>query len=787
MKNHISSLLRLAIVTLAAFPAFALAAPPTTSPYNTDVTNSYVQDQTSQVMQELNNILCFMGAMAPDQMVNLATNSGNYIALVDQNTCKSSGGGGKSTSTGPAYVPAIVHSARASSTADMLVKVWLTPEPGNDITVYATATTAPSATLPYGVFRMDYCGGGANCPVDKGFINATSSGVAFYSNSTMGGSGHTTALQLNATSTTAGSGAVNDVNPWSGNSNFTFAYNSLYFVRNDGTTSQCFDRSALNANESVWRYGLYDATTGAQITRNSGFPIEYTDTSVTPNVTANGYIGYHGLWAQGTGPASGSTVQQVTYGASGATKTPYTLLKTGGKLHKYTTVQKTLADLHKVTFWYFVSPNTNIPATGTAVMTGGAQGTQYEIYWDDTTKQFMVSGKEGATHNMEPLPAGPTAIAATANASNAAMVAANSWGLFGWSQMMGGQFGIKGSDFANLTGATPSTIQVRAQMEDVVYPSQFAALGNLTCINDCPTRALIDASNVPGATSSPFTVTTAGWTPIASTAFTTYTLNPATGNLIDPASGVVVSTATTGTNANGIRSGRLLATADLTADFNAMITAKNTANVCGGTPCTQFNQGDVDFLPIGKSYYEWETGGQAWNQLAILKNATTGAPVTFDPPLAVNFVVPTGAKYNNYAGATLRLEYGGFGELWGIPNECVDAATNTACTFGTGGTSQQNQRWTSLFSIPFDATLGVVTATVAGVATTYLVKPLDKEIRLAHASLPTCTAAGLTAPAAGTITLPAATSFIDPTTSAGTKPTFATAPAPQVIHGVKQY
>ena len=45
MKNHISSLFRLAIVTLTALPALALAVP-STSPYNTDIANSYVQDQT---------------------------------------------------------------------------------------------------------------------------------------------------------------------------------------------------------------------------------------------------------------------------------------------------------------------------------------------------------------------------------------------------------------------------------------------------------------------------------------------------------------------------------------------------------------------------------------------------------------------------------------------------------------------------------------------------------------------------------------------------------------------
>ena len=765
MKKPILSLLRLAIVTLATFPVFALAAPPATSPYNTDVTNSYVQDQTSQVMSSLNNILCFMGAMEPDQMVNLTTNSGNYIALVDQNTCGGNGGsGGKSNNTGPDYVAAVVNSTRASNTAPMLVKAWVSPQPGDNITVYVSATQEPSTTLPYGAFRMDYCGnatGATGCATDKGFINATTSGLAFYSAGNYGGGSETTALQLNASSTTAGSGVISNTNSWTGapvTSTFSFAYDSAHFVRNDGTTTQCFDRSPTAAAESVWRYGLYDATTGAQINRNSGFPIEYT----AAGVTSNGYVGYNGLWMPVTVP-SGATVNQVTYGASGATKTPYTLLKTGGKLLKYTTATKTLAALHKIAFWYFASAN--IPATGTPTMTAGSQ---YELYWDDTAKQFMVSGKQNTTtFNMEPYTT-PVAVA------NADMVAANSWGLFGWSQMLGGQFSIKGTDFSALA-TTTSTTKVLTQIEDVVYPSQYAAIGGLSCINDCPTLALISASNATTPTSAtPFV--NPGWTPTAT--LTAYTLDTATGNLVDGANGQVVSAATTGLNANGVRSGRMVDAAGLTA----IKAAKN----CGAN-CTTYNQGDVDLLAAGSVYYVWQTGGQPWDQLAILMSGTT--PVKFDPPLAVNFVVPVAAKYGSYQGATISLEYGGFGDLWGIPSTCVDVATNSPCVFGT--TPSQNQRWTPKFSIPFDPVVGVVTTAIAqgtvAASTQYLVKPLDKEVRLANVGTAVCTTAGLTAPVISSVTLPASTSFVDPTPLSGAKPTFATVPAPQVIHGVKQY
>lgn len=758
MKIHISSLSKLAIVTLAAFPAIALAAPPTATPYYTDETNSYVQDQTSQVMGELNSILCFMGAMGPDLMVNGGDANSNYIALVDKNTCDAQGSGGQSNNTGAAYVPAVAHSTRTSNSDPMLVKAWLTfMEQGTtqNISVYASASQAPTATLPYGVFRMDFCGnpsGQTDCASDKGYINATTSGLSFYSTYSHGTDGGTTALQLNASSSSAGNGAIHETHTWGGGGvyDFLFAYNTGYFVRNDGGADVCFDRSPANADESVWRYGLYDATTGARVTRNSGFPIEYT----VGGVTSNGYIGYYGLWTQGAGPASGDTVNQVTYGQSGAIKTPYTLLKTSGKLLKYTTAEKTLADLNKVTFWYYAQNNS---------VTGMTMGFQYELYWSTADGKFMISGKQGTSYNMEPY-ATPVPL------DNAQMVAANSWGIFGWSQMMGGQFGIKGPEFALLT-TTPLVIKVMTQTQDVVYPSQYAAItGGLKCINDCPTAALIAASN--GGTGTAYS--NQGWSPVAETAFVSYTLNGTTGNLVDAASGAVVSTATTGTNANGVRSGRLVTPADATA----MIAAKTAANMCGGSPCTSFNQGDVDFLPVGSSYYVWETGGQSWNQLAILMNGAT--PVTFDAPLQVNFVVPTGAKYGSYQGATISLQYGGFGDLWGIPNECVDVTTNLACDFTQAPSYQQlNFRWTSKFSIPFDATTGVVTAG----ATTYYVKPLDKEIRLAKVDC--AVAVGLSAPASGSVTLPLATSWTDPTATVGTKPTVTD--APQVIHGVKQY
>jgi hypothetical protein len=144
----------------------------------------------------------------------------------------------------------------------------------------------------------------------------------------------------------------------------------------------------------------------------------------------------------------------------------------------------------------------------------------------------------------------------------------------------------------------------------------------------------------------------------------------------------------------------------------------------------------------------------------------------------VNFAVPQGAAYGEYAGQNIVLQYGGFGDLWGLPGKCVSPSTNdeVAC--------DENARYVPSFVIPQDTTTGVVTRE----GTTYLVKWLDREIRFARKNLSVCDAAGLVIPS-GT-TLPTAADLKDPTDPAsdiyiGVRPTVTA--APRVIHGEVKY
>ena len=158
---HIKPLL---LALAAALPVMVCAAPADTSAYRTDTQSSHDEDATSQGIAQVNMITCFMSAMRPDALVN----KGNYIALLDTNKCdpnarSDSGNSGSNNagSSAPSYMSSVVDSTRDSNNDPMRVKTWIDmSEKDMPVTIFlnTSATEAPSAGNPYGVFRLDYCG-----------------------------------------------------------------------------------------------------------------------------------------------------------------------------------------------------------------------------------------------------------------------------------------------------------------------------------------------------------------------------------------------------------------------------------------------------------------------------------------------------------------------------------------------------------------------------------------------------------------------------------------------------
>ena len=386
-----------------ALTGTAQAAPGSTSAYATDLQTSHVEDATSSGIGEVNMIVCIMSALRPEALVN----EGNYIALVDKNKCdsakRSSSGNSGASSDGAqgaaSYITAVVNSSRASNNDPMIVKTWLAIEEeghSQEISVHISASEAPTASNSYGVFRLDYCGkmeGMSGCP-SRGYLEGTSTGLNFYQLDDDGQNSQTTALRLVTAAGASGAGRLQQDNPFD-HSAFAFAYDAGLYRREDANDDQCFSRDASDVDTglSVWRYGLYDAVSGARVTRSSGFPIEFT----AAGKLYNGYLGYYGLQlpaeAMDAMP-NGSTVDKVDYSnGNSPTRTSYTVLKAPGKLTKYTRKTRTLHAMDKIKFTTFVDNNAN------AFFSGAQPNVQYELYWDDTSGSFIATGKMNCGDN----------------------------------------------------------------------------------------------------------------------------------------------------------------------------------------------------------------------------------------------------------------------------------------------------------------------------------------------------------------------------------------------------
>lgn len=242
---------RLLLALAAALPGLAAAAP-TTSAYATDAQSSHVEDATSQGIAQVNMITCFVTGMRPDAMVN----KGNYAALVDKKKCdpnsRSDSGNSSADSAGsstPAYMSSIVNSTRESNNDPMHVKTWVDQsEKDFAATIYinTVATEAPSATNPYGIFRLDYCGKGTvgGCLMN-GYLDGSASGISYFETESGGGGGgtNTTALRMTTAAADSGSGAL-QMSQGGQQVAYSFGYNASYFRRFDGTSDQCFSRLA---------------------------------------------------------------------------------------------------------------------------------------------------------------------------------------------------------------------------------------------------------------------------------------------------------------------------------------------------------------------------------------------------------------------------------------------------------------------------------------------------------------------------------------------------------------
>lgn len=749
--------------------------------YANDLTQTWTYERSEEAFGTINEILCMIGQTQYDEMVN----KGTYKTMVDKNQCSTKrdsaeAAGQESTnqssgSTAPDYETWIVNSYRETDTSPQIIRAWITSEggkggggggvePGEIIHAKVTVTESVSETNPYGIFTMNFLAYPlivgktmtANDIMFKGFLKAekdATSGKVLLKFAMKGGFKNELGVDLmsmdeqtvldRSVDGSTGSGTVshsftnNQMNE-TDSAKFDIAFNDNNFYRRDLITTTnppvCLNRKSYN--ESAWRYGLYDSA-GKRVTRNSGFPIKYSDGTKD----YFGWAGYHGLWLPDSITiADGATVKKQVFSSTGPTETDYALIKKGGKLKKHTQGMLTLAEIKGIPLDYGEQSGSGPTSTWT----------NFRVEWDGTG--FKKKAKQGTPPNYM---WGDLAAAEQTYISLTTL----GWGeLNFWSQSLGGQVRVKLT--ATPAGTPPAVtftysypLETTANTvvfykEDIVYPGDFASTASFSCYDNCP---VYDASTTGTGVSS------SGWQP-ATTAYTyTFGSDMVLKDTSSSTNSLLMTKEGSGNQQWGFMSGPMFEPTTANIDSLKCNWFPGDTSICGWKAWSVLSE-----------FYTWETGLNNWNQFTALKD-TAGAVVKFDAPLQVTYThLQASSKYD---GAKFYLEYSGFGDLHGIPGVCVDGDSGALINCAEGGSGGKFVRWVPEFMIPE----GSVATTNGATTTTYYVKPLEVERRMKPGA--DCSALTLTS-----YTLPDVTLWEDP--AIGDIPTVTNAPA--VVGGVVQ-
>jgi hypothetical protein len=791
-------------VTAALAAGAAHATPPVSSPYATDVANVYVHDATSDGLAGLNMVLCVVkglgagdmltahGAVGGDNVTRVA-----YNALVDKARCdnaslasaSNSASGATGASATPAYINAVVDVSRGAAASDpMVAAVWMTmASNGKPVTVWAklSATQDPVSNPPYGTMHLDYAGYSVGTMQFNGFIDANGGIVTHVETSGGSGNGGDVALALNATSTSAGNGVIRSPDrsqPGSAMLTYLFQYTDAAFARNDGSGDVCFDRSRANAQSSVWSYGLYDVASGERVDLpHPGFPIVGTTaaglTGISSGITEYGFAGYWGVNFGGVDPAvlgalpdgEVTAIANIQDSRSGHSAS-YRMYKDSGKLTRWTENTTTLGALDGIPMMFWAegcslvngnmnmtagaapSPSGNSTCTGAIGPGNGPDFQNWAVQWSAAHARFDVVGVQSCSPG-----AGMCLVTNfTSRAGDPAPVPVvqdfRQQPINAWSEALGNVvIPIPPGDTMAAGGDVPHADSDPAlyYAQSSVLPSAAAAL-DLYCLSNCPTAAsLLDFASAGG---SPFTSQTAmQWGAGASEVHYAFGAN----GLVDDAQGHVVLPSANLGGQQGVMTGRLYPTDLRSLTVNGVRSCPQGVGYCEP--------------PAPTEYYTYQTGPNQWNQAIWLTAA--GTPVAFDPPQNIAFTVPVGAAFGSWAGKAIQLQFSGFGNLNGIPGNCVDPNTNAVLASCTPAS-----RFVAAFSLPDGTALTLGSRAV-------LTRALNAELRLAQMACPVdLTTAGLN------LTPPATTPH-DPSQSGdpsyiGTAPTVTSPPA--VIDGVLQ-
>jgi hypothetical protein len=754
MKKLLCHGVPFALSTLAVCAAQVAHAAPSGGAYQSDARNTWVQDRVGDRIGTVNMIMCIIGSMRGDAMVN----QGAYVALIDQNKCEGRGDSSKSTSTSAGasnatdYMSAVVNATQASESSPLVIKAWISQEEdmGNGpekMTIHAhvNARAGQTAEHPNGLFEMYFCGrpdsqtdahGGSleDC-VFRGSLQSSENGISFFEQEADHGHGsQTTRLVLNSTpGTDAGSGRISGADGGSPY-DYTFAYNSSQFCRSDGSAETCFNRDDESGEYSTWRYGTYNSDGSRLEVANPGFPVKFIYSGKT-------YYGFWGFWGLSLPEAALANLANGTLTRHvGEADVPLTTEQHGGKLWKLTRKAATLDEVKNVSMMFWTQQSV-----------GALQaGTNYEVKWNGTALQAVSKNVcDGNGCSPQPL---TNPIDIDADDLRAAYVKA----LPVFFQAGGGNGTVNVPDAGEFLGGTDVFYRVR----DTVKP------GDPDLHLDCVTQCLLSGASLTTALASNQTPFAGNWGPTGTLHSYTFSGGDLThdgnGHAAVDASGVAKDHM--GSYMWGLNSGAMVAHAEVDS-------VKCNNNGVPNTSGLYYCPGLVDKAAV---IYQWETGPNQWNQYF------GAVGVTIDPPKNLTLAAHYGGVNHSgntifggaasaYDGNSLQLQNSGFGELQGIPGGCVDPDTNATVP------CSQNARWVPAFNIADGAGVSDGTAT-------YYVRYMERELRLSTVAR---TGASPTLPSTS-LALPDATLIsVNARTQNGTLPTPAN-PEPAVIDGTVQ-
>jgi hypothetical protein len=722
---------------------------------NVDETETFVYERSAEAFDTANKILCWMGQTRAGQMIG----QGNYKAQIDKSQCGESSG----NSNAPKYEMWIVNSSRADG-EPMIVKAWIPfdmDEDGTqDAVIYAQSKVyqSPSDEHPWGHFKMAFSlrqgTTTSGTEIFKGYLRTKKkkdgSNVLQFYNPQLESDGTTSQFSVAVRKKSGAGTAITTMpkmnqsrQPTGEQKSYKIAFSDKYFYKQKKVGSTTSDPVCLRRDkylQSAWRYGLYHDN-GSRLNINSGFPIKAT----TSGTDYYGYIGYYGLWMPPqAGVGDNSTVAKMDFsGAADQTGTNYTVRSWGGKLIKYSKNEITLGSIKNVplSFW------------------NDGAGVEQRIAWDGTNLKLEATRVQGQwVDNVS------SNITLTKE-----MTRGHSLGFY--SQALGGEGQLKlvYSSFGADPTAPADNSTVIFNTQTPIFPGDPAP-STFACYSRCPNPAtLATGMDSERAANSIYHGKHGNWLGWSGSAFAkNSTLSESAHGRRDNHSNVSPYIYTFDNTTSG-----MVLQYDNGTKYNVILSTTNNGAQWGVRSGPLFDNTSANFQAIASSdnatvepwrvreqmstFYVWETGPKSWNKLEVLV-ASDNSSVKFDPPMNVKYT-HSGTSSNSgksYDNSSFYLEYGGFGNLWGLPSFCISRKNGDKVSCA----NDDSTRYVEDILVPAYAD---VTQTKDG-STNYIVKPLEIEQTMKKASSASvCTDAGTDAGLAfGDISLPDESGYTAP-------------------------